>query len=201
MKPIYNFLICFLVSFQSFTQEENYKNVIRSHQDELNEKYKNAEESPLKTEDLQKFKGHDFFEIDSTYRVVAQYEKLELPIIILMKTSTSRLPEYIVYAKATFELKGKSHELVLYKSKSPPSDPEYLDYLFLPFTDLTNGEETYDVGRYIDIKIPDGDTVVIDFNKSYNPYCAYNKGYSCPIPPEENHLNVKIKAGILKPDF
>ncbi len=73
---------------------------------------------------------------------------------------------------------------------------DFENYLFLPFTDLTNGNGTYGGGRYIDLEIPKGDTMVIDFNKSYNPYCAYNGKYSCPIPPKENDLNIAIKAGV-----
>ena len=68
--------------------------------------------------------------------------------------------------------------------------------MFLPFTDLTNGEETYEGGRYIELEIPDKNYIVIDFNKAYNPYCAYNYIYSCPIPPEENDLKIEIKAGV-----
>ena len=74
---------------------------------------------------------------------------------------------------------------------------EYKDYLFIPFTDATNGNETYEGGRYIDILITDisNNTVVIDFNKAYNPYCCYATGYHCPIPPKENALSVTINAG------
>lgn len=73
---------------------------------------------------------------------------------------------------------------------------EYRDYLFLPYTDLTNAIETYGGGRFMDLLIPSGDTIIIDFNKSYNPSCAYNHAYSCPIPPEENDLNIRITAGV-----
>ena len=70
------------------------------------------------------------------------------------------------------------------------------DYLFLPFTDLTSGVDTYGGGRYIDQKIPEGNSIIIDFNQSYNPYCAYNPRYSCPIPPPENDLLIEIMAGV-----
>ena len=72
----------------------------------------------------------------------------------------------------------------------------YEDYLFLPFLDDTNGEESYGGGRYIDCRIPEGDTIEIDFNKAYNPYCAYNENYSCPIVPRENYLAIEVKAGV-----
>ncbi|WP_192347263.1 DUF1684 domain-containing protein [Algoriphagus sp. Y33] len=70
--------------------------------------------------------------------------------------------------------------------------------LFLPFTDQTNGGETYGGGRYMGLTIPTGDTIELDFNKAYNPYCAYASGYACPIPPKENDLEVPIRAGVMK---
>ena len=73
---------------------------------------------------------------------------------------------------------------------------EYRDYLFLPFTDKTNGSETYTGGRYIDLSIPEGDTLEINFNKAYNPYCAYNPKYSCPIVPGVNALDTEVRAGV-----
>ncbi|MBP7982432.1 MAG: DUF1684 domain-containing protein, partial [Kaistella sp.] len=77
----------------------------------------------------------------------------------------------------------------------------YEDYLFLPFRDETNGKETYGGGKYIDLRIPDGNEIVIDFNQSYQPYCAYNAyDYSCPIVPEENFLPLRIEAGVMYDD-
>jgi uncharacterized protein (DUF1684 family) len=72
----------------------------------------------------------------------------------------------------------------------------YVDYLFLPFSDATNGNETYSGGRYIDLRIPTSDSVLIDFNKAYNPYCAYNPKYSCPIVPKQNRLPIPVRAGV-----
>ncbi|MCK5678470.1 MAG: DUF1684 domain-containing protein, partial [Flavobacteriaceae bacterium] len=86
--------------------------------------------------------------------------------------------------------------LEIYQNQKLILTTDYEDYLFLPFTDKTNGESTYGGGRYLDLKIPDGDTTVIDFNKAYNPYCAYNHKYSCPIPPKANQLDVEINAGV-----
>ena len=77
-------------------------------------------------------------------------------------------------------------------------NPQYKDYLFLPFTDLTNNETTYGGGRYIDLKLKDireEGRLTIDFNKAYNPYCAFGEGFSCPIPPDANKLNVRVEAG------
>jgi len=89
-------------------------------------------------------------------------------------------------------------KLHVYQSQSLLQSDQYKDYLFIPFTDLTSGNGTYEAGRYIDIKSEEirGDHVIIDFNKAYNPYCAYVKNvYNCPIPPRENDLPVAILAG------
>ena len=76
------------------------------------------------------------------------------------------------------------------------TDPEYIDYLFLPFTDNSNGEESYTGGRYLDLQIPENDKIILDFNQAYNPYCAYSGRYSCPIPPSENHISFPVLAGV-----
>ena len=65
----------------------------------------------------------------------------------------------------------------------------------MPFADETTGKETYSVGRYLDVDLPEKEDAVIDFNLAYNPYCAYNFNYSCPLTPEENRLSVPISAG------
>jgi uncharacterized protein (DUF1684 family) len=101
-----------------------------------------------------------------------------------------------VYGILTFELKGTTFKLNVYQGKDNLEDPDYVDYLFLPFLDLTNGETSYGGGRYIDLRIPDRDSLQIDFNKSYNPLCVYNKKYSCPIVPRDNFLEIEIKAGM-----
>ena len=114
----------------------------------------------------------------------------------LMPTTTERLPEYVKYGEAHFKINGKQLKLNLYKSTKPYSEPGYEDYLFLPFTDLTSGDGSYGGGRFLDARIPEGNTILLDFNKAYNPYCAYNSMYSCPIPPKENDLDIRIEAGV-----
>ena len=113
-----------------------------------------------------------------------------------MKTSTSRLPEYKKYGTLYFEIDGKKRKLNLYQNVELIKKPGFEDYLFLPFSDLTCGKESYIGGRYIDMRFPKSDTVLIDFNTAYNPYCAYNHKYSCPIVPLENDLDVAILAGV-----
>jgi uncharacterized protein (DUF1684 family) len=165
-------------------------------QREINSEYKDASKSPLKAKDLKKFEGLDFFKFDSTYVVTAQFVRTMDAQPFKMKTTTDRLPEYVKYGELTFELKEKEFKLNIYQNQDLTKKEGYEDYLFLPFIDDTNGEESYGGGRYIDMRIPNSDTVVIDFNSAYNPYCAYNEKYSCPIVPRENYLETEVRAGV-----
>jgi len=169
--------------------------LILQNQKELNDFYQNPETSPLK-EKATSFKGHEFYPIDLSYRVEAEFVALKNEPFFKMKTSGHKTPEYRKYGIYKFQLNGKPYELTVLQNKKNMTNPMYKDYLFLPFQDLTSGDTTYGGGRYIDVRIPKGDTVIIDFNMSYNPYCAYTDGYNCPIPPAENRLDVAIEAGI-----
>ncbi len=113
-----------------------------------------------------------------------------------MKTTTDRLPEYIKYGIVTFDLFNKSYNLNIYRNLDIIDREGYEDYLFLPFLDNTNGDESYGGGRYIDLDVTEEDNLVIDFNSAYNPYCTYNEKYSCPIVPRENYLPLEINAGV-----
>lgn len=163
----------------------------------MNSEYADSVTSPLTEKDLKIFKQLPFFEIDSTFYIVAEFVKAKKSKPFKMKTTTDREPVYSVYGVASFILKGKKYKLNIYQNHGLMAKEEYKDYLFLPFTDLTNSEETYGGGRFMDLSIPKGDTIVIDFNKAYNPYCAYNYKYSCPIPPSENFIDTKIMAGVI----
>lgn len=165
-------------------------------QTELNEEFTNPETSILEVKDFKNFKGLDFFPLNSKYIVEARFIRTPDEKPFLMPTSTDRLPEYVKYGEAHFNIDGKTFVLNLFKSVQPYDEPGYEDYLFLPFTDLTSGDGSYGGGRYLDLRIPKGDTLIIDFNKAYNPYCAYNHRYSCPIPPKENDLSIRVEAGV-----
>lgn len=167
-------------------------------QKKLNQEYADPKESPLTEEDLKQFKGLDFYPIAQKYAVLAQFVKAQNEKPFKMKTSTTRLPEYVKYGELHFELDGKKLKLNVYQNVELAKKPGYEDYLFLPFSDLTCGKESYIGGRYIDMRFPKSDTVLIDFNTAYNPYCAYNHKYSCPIVPLENDLDVAILAGVKK---
>ncbi len=191
------FLLSFILfSAVVFGQNQLLISESRAAQSELNEEYTNPETSILEPEDFKKFKGLKFYPIDEKYIVTANFIRTPKEKPFLMPTSTDRLPEYVKYGEAHFTLEGKSFVLNLYQSSAPYDEPGYEDYLFLPFTDLTSGDGSYGGGRYLDQRIPDGDTLIIDFNRAYNPYCAYSHRYSCPIPPEENDLPIRIEAGV-----
>ncbi|WP_338812629.1 DUF1684 domain-containing protein [Bernardetia sp. Wsw4-3y2] len=186
------------------SKEMSYVSQIKLFQEEMNISYKDSKESPLEASKRKKFKSLPFFKIDESYKVEADFVRTTDGKPFEMQTTTDRKPIYQKFGEVSFELHGKRHTLNVYQSESLTQQEEYEDYLFLPFTDLSNGQESYYGGRYIDLKIPereaaDGqelDKITIDFNKAYNPYCAYNKKYSCPIPPKENHLDVKVLAGV-----
>ncbi len=168
---------------------------VEEFQKEMNEEFK-SEKSPLKPEDKEHFEGLEFFPINHEYQVLADFVRTPEEKPFAMATSTDRTPIYIKYGEASFELKGVKHTLSLYRNPKLSRMEQYKYYLFLPFTDLTNGNTSYGGGRYIDLLIPRGDKIIIDFNKCYNPLCSYNDGYSCPVPPRENFLDAEIQAGV-----
>ena len=148
-------------------------------------------------------KGEDrkqihFFEVNEKYRVVARFEKASTDQWFEMPTSGKIKKVFRVYGILSFRINDTLVKLNLYQSQGLMGNDQYKNYLFLPFTDATTGVETYESGRYIDLQTSDikNNEVVLDFNKAYNPYCAYVSGvYNCPIPPPANHLPVAIYAG------
>jgi hypothetical protein len=175
---------------------QSYNEEIRAWQINLNKEYADHEKSPLSEEDIENFKGLNFFPINDSFNFEAEFKRTFNQKPFKMPTSTDRLPVYEKYGTVNFSYKDKNYTLNVYQSHDLRKTEEYKDYLFLPFTDATNGNETYGGGRYISLSIPDSSNITIDFNKAYNPYCAYNNRYSCPIPPKENDLKIKIRAGV-----
>lgn len=169
---------------------------IIAFQKALNEEFRNPETSPLPDKYRKDFEGLDFFPPDTNFRVVANLLRTPGALPFMMPTTTDRKSREVVYGIASFMLQGQKFELEIYQNQELMLQEEYEDYLFLPFLDATNGEETYSGGRYIDLSIPSGNTLIIDFNKAYNPYCAYNKKYSCPIVPQVNQLHASVMAGV-----
>lgn len=191
-------VVLFLLTFAGFSQEKFDEAKAQVFQNELTSEFADSLKSPLTPEDRKNFRGLDFYAPDARYFVVARFKRTKREKPFAMKTSTSRTPMYVKYGELTFLLEGKTFKLNVYQNIELVKKKEYADYLFLPFSDLTSGKETYIGGRYIDLKIPKGDTVSLDFNQAYNPYCAYNHKYSCPIVPLENDLDIEIRAGVKK---
>ena len=187
-----------LISCAQKSSKKLHENAIKDFQYKLNVEYSDKKTSPLTDDDFKTFKSLDYFKVDPTYKVTATLIYIYDAPIFKMQTTTERLPLYKTYAIAKFELKGKTLEIPIYQSQELMTDPQYQDYLFMPFKDLTNGKESYSGGRFLDLRLPtDGaKTMVIDFNEAYNPYCAYNHKFSCPIPPDANILDIEIPAGV-----
>ena len=173
---------------------KRYNNDLTPFQREINDFFKDASVSPLKKRDLKNFRGLDFFTYDSTYLVTAKLTKTPKEKPFMMLTTTDMMVEYIKYGTVSFELLNNQYSLDIYKNLE---DPNERDNLFLPFLDDTNGNESYGGGRYINLDIPQGDNLIIDFNSAFNPYCVYDEKYSCPIVPIDNYLPLEIKAGVM----
>lgn len=197
MKKAVVFLLI-LNSWMGISQTNQSVQTSKEFQEELNRDYADSTKSPLTESDLKVFKELDFFPINEKFIVKAKFIRTKREKVFKMKTSTSRLPEYKKYGELHFVIDGNPYKLNVYQNMDLLKKKEYKDYLFLPFSDLTNGKESYIGGRYVDMKIQDSKEWIIDFNKAYNPYCAYNHKYSCPIVPLENDLDVAVLAGVKK---
>ena len=170
------------------------------YQADLNRQFSDPSESPLLGKDLKRFEELSFFALNEEFRIEAHLRRSPDSTPFWMPTTTGRRSRERVYGILTFELAGQALQLEVYQEVDSLNQPVLEDHLFLPFTDLTNGESTYPGGRYLDLKIPDSNTLILDFNKAYNPYCAYNSKYSCPLVPGQNRLGVEVKAGVRYPE-
>ena len=138
-----------------------------------------------------------FYPLNPAYRVAARFEKYVDSPWFPMRTSGKTAQIQRKYGRLTFRIHDTVVHLMVYQGKELMQKEATRDYLFIPFTDATSGIDSYGGGRYIDCMIGDiqNSVLVLDFNKAYNPYCAYTTGYNCPIPPKENDLPVAIRAG------
>jgi len=176
-----------------FSQEENYTDSLLRFREtyvEEHEVIRGDERANLR-----------FFPIDKNYCVPVRIERIDEAPWFLMETSGPKKKTYRVYGILHFTVNDTTRKLHVYQSQDLMKDPQYADYLFIPFTDKTSGEESYANGRYIDLRIPELESggFRLDFNKAYNPYCAYiSDKYNCPVPPRENDLDIAIRAGEMK---
>ena len=189
-------LIVIIFSF-SCREEKRYQDVnLTEYQRQVNNYFKDASVSPLKPKDLKNFQGLDFFEFDSIYVVKAKIEETKESLPFKMKTTTDIPADVRKYADLFFQILDKEFELSVYENLEYEGVEGYENYLFLPFLDETNENETYGGGRYLDLFLNGTDSIIIDFNKAYNPKCVYDENFSCPIVPRKNFLNTRIEAGV-----
>ncbi len=155
--------------------------------------FREAEESPVAKEALERFVPLAYYPIDAAYRTPAALTPLsdaESPAFE-MPTSTGQRRQMRKAGKLRFTVHGQTHVLTAFVTAEDASR----DRLFVPFRDLTAGLETYAAGRYLDLDRTPTGLYDLDFNDAYQPYCFYDAKYDCPIPPPENRLTVPIRAG------
>lgn len=190
-------VLIILYTFQGTNQQtDGYIEEIEAQRIEKNHEFKTSDDTPLTEEQKELFTELRYFPVAEKYKVKAELQKnpREQKIKIAITDGTQR--EYLIFGNAHFHLEGKELDVTVYA----PVDKED-DYLFIPFYDETSADQSYGGGRYVEPELIDGGTLEIDFNTAYNPYCAYNHTYRCPIPPQDNNLKVAILAGEKNPDF
>jgi len=193
-------LILLFIPFSGVAQSnDELIKEIKSFQAEQNEHYLNKETSPLKKKERRHFEGHLFYPIELSYRVQATFREFENKDTLVMKTSANTEKVYLRFGVISFYIGSVNCELVAYQNIKWSKKEGYENDLFVPFRDVTSGKESYGGGRYLDIKIPSTESLILNFNLAYNPYCAYTDGWFCCIPPAENTLKVEIKAGLKAP--
>ena len=157
-----------------------------------NQTFRQGENSPLETTQKANFDSLKYYPGDKALAVTATIARTEKPDTALLPMSDNKKEKYLRWGTAKFTLNSAPQQLLLFL-KANGTDST----LFVPFTDLSNGHETYGGGRYLDVALPKANEteLTLDFNRAYNPYCAYNNAYSCPVPPAENRLQAAIAGG------
>lgn len=168
---------------------EDYASRIAAEREQKDEMFRNdPRNSPVRPEEMDKFVPLSYFPIDESYAVPAQLEPAAQQVTITMPTSTGKLRNVRHVGMLKFNLKGQALKLTAFLEEGSSR-------LFVPFSDLTSGTETYQAGRYMNLDPSPSGIYIVDFNVAYNPYCYYNAEYDCPLPPAENRLSVPIRAG------
>lgn len=191
-RIIYLLSVLALVSATVTTGKDYIKEVSKARKAK-DKKYKKRDNSPIKGEAQKTFTGLRYFEINEAYRVKAKFTAYQDEPSFKMQTSSGKDKIFTTTGRLDFTLNDTARTLYSYHQVIQGKVAK--DYLFIPFNDFTNGGETYGAGRFIDLDYPTTDSVFLDFNMAYNPYCAYSDGWSCPIPPDANKLPTYIYAG------
>lgn len=143
------------------------------------------------------FRGLDYFDIDSTYHFVLPLNRFASTDTVMMAESTGGVAPQVRVGTVAVPFPQKTDTLTVFEV----TEGKDRGTLWIPFTDATNGGMTYKLGRYVDLETVGEDSIDVDFNLAYNPTCAYNPQYACPIPPEENDLSFAVRAGEKTPRF
>ena len=185
-------LIIATLVYWFFLKEENpqdYINHVTLHRHERSEFFRYSPDSPFLIQKIN-FNYLDYYPANQELNIVAEFKKNNKIDTINLATSTGTIDKFIAIGNANFNLHGIENSLLVLRSVIP-NDPS----LFIPYLDKTSGETTYGGGRYLDVNKPSNTKIRLDFNKAYNPYCAYTEGYTCAFPPKENRLSVALEAG------
>ncbi|WP_418285940.1 DUF1684 domain-containing protein [Halorubrum sp. DTA46] len=178
---------------------DDYAERLSANRREKDEFFAEHPQSPIPPEHRDGFEGLDYFDPDPAYRVEATVTVHDDPGPVEMETTASNPVRYLRVVTFAFDLRGEEHTLAGYQQEGDEGT------IFVPFRDKTTGQQTYHHGRYMELEpegeLGDGDVVTIDFNLAYNPFCAYSETFSCPLPPEENWLEVVVPAGEKAPDL
>ncbi len=153
--------------------------------------FKHGPGSPLPEEEKARFQGLAYYQVNPAYRFKVTLHRYPDPEIVRFATNTEERRQFLRYGYFEFEIQGQKCRLQVYRATDEGEEA----MLFIPFRDATSGKETYGGGRYLDLKENTSGGYELDFNEAYNPYCAYGKNYSCPLPPRDNTLPVPVPAG------
>ena len=170
--------------------QASYKQEILQHRVERDMTLRDRKQSPLKPAVRKQFKGLNYFPVDSTYRFEVQLDPITPPDSVRMVTNLGEIRTHAKIGRVELPFDKGTEELTVYHIQGEPKD-----LVWIPFTDSTNQSATYPAGRYIDATLQPDSSLVVDFNKAYNPTCDYNPTYSCPLPPEQNHLPFRVPVG------
>lgn len=179
-------------SFQGSQDDTAYVSQIEKDRSERERFLKTSKESPF-ADNPEQFQGLRFYPPDIRYRIVARLEPIKDRNVVLLQTNDGKTQRYIEYAWASFKFDGIENRLLILEVADMGP---FRGQLFLAFGDATSADETYGAGRYLDLtKTPGASNITLDFNRAYNPYCAYDESFSCPLPPADNLLAIPIRAG------
>jgi len=185
-------IISLIYSFMGSGDQSAYIEEINKEREEKDRFMKSSKESPF-VGNPESYKGLTYYAPDPKYKIIAELTPVEKKETVTLRTNTGEEQRYLEYAFAEFDLEGLHHKLLILEVMD--SGP-FRGKLFFAFGDETSAVETYGAGRYLDLqKVPGSSTIMLDFNKAYNPYCAYISNFSCPLPPSQNLLTIPIKAG------